>query len=219
MRVPIVCVDSRVCQYANAFVDCFSRPQFQHFVTVLAALLLCRGPRTLTGLLHTVQGKTTRAGLSRFLSEAPWDATALATTWRRRFDRRLAPRVAQLHAQQRAARPKRRGCLTASIVTGYLIGDDSTCHKRRGRKMAGLGWHSSMTERRTVTGHNLVQSLSVAAGRRCPRAPQLYRQKASCDAAKQPFHSNVDLMEATMRNVVLLSDTCTHVLLSPAQAG
>jgi len=78
MRVPIVCVDSRVRQYATAFVDCFSRPQFRHFVTVLAALLLWRGPRTLTGLLRTVQGKTTRASLSRFLSEAPWDATALA---------------------------------------------------------------------------------------------------------------------------------------------
>jgi len=98
-------------------------------------------------------------------------------------------------------------------VTGYLIGDDSTCHKRRGRKMAGLGQRYSTTERRTVTGHTLVQSLSVAAGRRCPLAPQLYRQKASCDAAKQPFHSKVDLMEVTIRNVVPLSDTCTHVLL------
>mgnify|MGYP000075014511 CR=1 FL=1 len=213
MRVPMVCVDPRLRQFASAFADAFSRPQFRHFVTVLVALLLCRGSRTLTGLLRTVQGGGRLASLSRFLSEAPWEATALAAAWRRRFDHQLTPHVARLHAEQRAARPKRRGRPTASIVTGYLIGDDSTCHKRRGRKMAGLGRHSSTTERRAVVGHNLVQALSVAAGRRCPLMPQLDRQKASCDAAKQPLHSNVDLMEAPIRNVVPLSDTCTHVLL------
>jgi hypothetical protein len=41
MRVPIVCVDTRLRQFAFAFVDCFSRPQFRHFMSVLVALLLC----------------------------------------------------------------------------------------------------------------------------------------------------------------------------------
>jgi hypothetical protein len=36
-------------------------------------------------------------------------------------------------------------------VTEYLIGDDSTCHKRRGKKMEGVGRHYS------TTYHNLVQ--------------------------------------------------------------
>lgn len=197
MRVPIVCVDPRLRQFASAFADAFSRPQFRPCVTVLLALLLCRGPRTLTGLLRTVQGGGSLAGLSRFLSEAPWEASALAAIWRRRFDHQLTPHVAWLHAEQRAARPKRRGRPKASIVTGYLIGDDSTCHKRRGRKMAGLGRHYSTTERRAVVGHNLVQALYVVAGRRCPLLPQLYRQKATCVAAKEPFPSKVDLMEPT----------------------
>ena len=35
MRVPIVCVDERLRQYAQTFADCFSRPQYKHFVTVL----------------------------------------------------------------------------------------------------------------------------------------------------------------------------------------
>lgn len=213
MRVPIVCVDPRLRQYASAFADAFSRPQFRHFVTVLVALLLCQGPRTLTGLLRSVRGGGSLASVSRFLSEAPWEATALATTWRQRFDTQLRPQVARLHAEQRAARPKRRGRPKASIVTGYLIGDDSTCHKRRGRKMAGLGRHYSTTERRAVVGHNLVQALYVVAGRRCPLTPQLYRQKASCVAAKEPFHSKVDLMEATIRTFQPLNETHTHVLL------
>jgi len=40
MRVPIVCVDARLRQYAQTFADCFNRPQFQHFVIVLVGLLL-----------------------------------------------------------------------------------------------------------------------------------------------------------------------------------
>jgi hypothetical protein len=182
-------------------------------VTVLVALLLCQGPRTLTRLFTTVLTTGSVASLSRFLAKAPWKETDVAAVWRRRFDDQIAPRVAALHAQQRNARPKRRGRPKASIVTGYLIGDDSTCHKRRGRKMEGLGRHYSTTERRTVTSHSLVPSLYVVAGRRCPLAPQLYRQKARCEAARQPFQSKVDLMEATIRAFQPLADTRTHVLL------
>jgi hypothetical protein len=98
-------------------------------------------------------------------------------------------------------------------VTGYLIGDDSTYHKRRGRKMAGLGRHYSTTEQRAVVRHNLVQALYVVVRRRCTLAPQLYRQKATCVAAKEPFHRKVDLMAATIRSFTPLADTCTHVLL------
>jgi len=88
MRVPIVCVDAHVRQFASAFAGCFSRPQFRHFVTVLVALLLCRGPRTLTSLLRTVRGKGSLASLSCFLADAQWKETEVAKTWRTRFDPR-----------------------------------------------------------------------------------------------------------------------------------
>jgi hypothetical protein len=213
MRVPIVCVDTRVRQFALAFAGCFSRPQYRHFVIVLVGLLLCHGPRTLTGVLRSVWAKTSLASLSRFLAEAPWKATDVAQTWRKRFDAQLVPWVAQRHADHRAARPKRRGRPKASIVTGYLIGDDSTCHKQRGKKMEGIGRHYSTTAGRPVRGHSLVQSLYVLGGRRCPLAPQLYRQKKVCAAEGVPFQSKVDLMEATIRDFVPLADTHTHVLL------
>ena len=51
------------------------------------------------------------------------------------------------------------------------------------------------------------------AARRCPLVPQLYRQKATCSGAKEPFHSKVDLMEASIRAFEPLNDTCTRVLL------
>jgi hypothetical protein len=91
MRVPIVCVDTRVRQYAQTFADCFSRPQYKHFVIVLVGLLLCRGTRTLTGLLNSVAVKTSLASLSRFLSQAPWKASQVTARWRERFEQQLAP--------------------------------------------------------------------------------------------------------------------------------
>jgi hypothetical protein len=213
MRVPIVCADERLRQFAQTFADCFSRPQYKHFVTVLLGLLLCRGKHTLAGLFGSVGVKTSVASLSRFLSEAPWKPSELATRWRERFDQALAPRVAQHHADHRAAQPKRVGRPKTSVVTGYLIGDDSTCQKMRGKKMEGIGYHYSSTMASTVRGHSLVQSLYVLLGRRCPLAPQLYRQKKTCEAEGVPFRSKVELMVETIRDFVPLAHTHTHVLL------
>jgi SRSO17 transposase len=213
MRMPIVCVDERVRQFAGAFRECFSHPQYRHFVTMLVALLLCHGPRTLTNLFRTVAGAGSVASLSRFLAEAPWDASAVAARWCHRFREQVAPHVAALHAEQRASRPRRRGRPKVSRVTGYLIGDDSTCHKRRGKKMEGLGKHYSTTERRVLNGHSLVQALYVVAGRRCPLEPQLYRQQAVCTAEGVPFTSKVDLMAERIRGFEPATDTHTHVLL------
>jgi hypothetical protein len=213
MRIPIVCVDERIGQYAGAFRECFARPQYRHFVTMLVALLLCHGPRTLTNLFRTVAGAGSVASLSRFLAEAPWDAGAVAGRWYARFRAHVAPHIAALHAEQRAARPRRRGRPKATRVTGSRIGDDSTCHKRRGKKMEALGTHSSTTERRVLTGHSLVQALSVVGSRRCPLAPQLYRQKAVCEAEGVPFASKVDLMAERIRTFEPAADTHTHVLL------
>ena len=213
MRVPIVCVDAHLRQYAQSFVDCFSRPQFQHFVTVLVGLLLCQGKHTLTDLLSCLASRSSLASLSRFLSQAPWSSSEVATTWRKRFDRALAPQVAQHHADHRAAQPRRVGRPKASVVTGYLIGDDSTCHKLRGKKMEGIGYHYSTTASATVKGHSLVQSLYVLLGRRCPLEPRLYRQKKTCQAEGVSFASKVELMEALIREFEPLADTKTHVLL------
>lgn len=213
MRIPIVCVDERVRQYVGVFWECFSRPQRRHFVTMLVALLLCHGPRTLSNLFRTVAGAGSVASLSRFLAEAPWDASTVAKTWFRRFREQVAPQVAALHAEQRANRPRRGGRSKATRVIGYLIGDDSTMHKRRGKKMEGLGKHYSTTERRVLTGHSLVQALYVVAGRRCPLEPQLYRQKAVCEAEGMAFASKGDLMAECIRSFEPAADTHTHVLL------
>src|SRR5207245_877703 len=64
-----------------------------------------------------------------------------------------------------------------------------------------------------VPGHSLLTSLYVLLGRRCPLAPQLYRQKAVCEREKVPFHSKVDLAEEVIGSFEPAADTRTHVLI------
>jgi len=93
------------CPFAPAFQTCFSRPRRQYFVTVLLALVLCQEPHTLSGLLRQVADVPSLAGTSRFLSQAPWSADALAQIWLTRFQAQLAPLVQAQQARPRSPRP------------------------------------------------------------------------------------------------------------------
>jgi len=78
MPVPIICLDENVCHFAERFRKLLSKPQYQYFVIVLLGLMQCEGGRTLSGLLRQIGAGPSLAGLSRFFSEAPWEATAVA---------------------------------------------------------------------------------------------------------------------------------------------
>ena len=213
MRVPIICMDPRLRQFAASFHACFSKPQRRYFEIVLLALLLCQEVHTLSALLRQILARVTLCGLSRFLGKASWSSAEVASTWRTRFDTQVAPLVQAEHVRQRALHPKRPGRPPASVVTGYLIGDDSTMEKVRGKKMAGLGKHHSTTAGIGVVGHSLVQALYVVQGRHCPLAPTLYRQQSVCAAEQVPFHSKIELMTEQIRTFTPLEGTQTHVLL------
>jgi hypothetical protein len=213
MALPIICLDECLCQFCEAFRGCFSKPQFKYLVTVLLALIICQESRTLSGLKRQIAGGPSVSGLSRFLSEAPWSAAEVAGRWCERFVAQMTPAVQVEHARQQPARPKRRGHPKATVVTGYLIGDDSTQHKPGGKKMAGMGYHHSTTHQKRVPGHSLVQGLYLLLGRRCPLLPRLYRQRAVCEREGVAFASKIDLMEHLIRTFEPVVDTLTHVLL------
>src|SRR5919199_6525010 len=184
-------MDGRLRDFAAEFRPCFSTPQRRYFAIVLLAVLLCQEAHTLSALLRQVLARITLSGLSRFLATAPWSSAEVASTWRRRFDTQLAPLVQAEHARQRALRPKRPGRPAASVVTGYLIGDDSTMEKVRGKKMAGLGKHHSTTAGTRRVGHRPVPGLYLGEGGPCPLEPQVYRQKAVCAAEEVPFQRKI----------------------------
>jgi hypothetical protein len=201
-------------QYLSLFADCFTRPQWQHFVTVLLALVQCEERRTLSALLRGIAGVGRRVdGLSRFLKEAPWPTELLVTVWWRKYRQILDPMVVAEHLRQRALRPKRPGRPRKTVVTGFLIVDDSTHEKTKGKKMEGLGRHYSSTAGKPVKGHSLFGNLYVLLGRRCPLAPRLYRQKAVCEREGVPFQSKVDLAEEVITTFEPVSGTRTHVLM------
>src|SRR6266571_4159146 len=213
MPVPIICLDDELRYFAERFRDQFSKPQYQYFVTVRLRLMLCEGRRTLSGRLREVGEHASLAGLSRFLSEASWSQQELVASWLRHFRQEMQFVVeAQRHRQQNQ-RPKRRGRPKQPLVTGYVIGDDSTMSKPKGRKMEGLGKHHSTTQDKRIAGHSLVLGLYVLLSRCCPLAPQLSRQEAACEAVEMVFQSKIDQMEALIRGFEPVKGTVTHVLL------
>jgi hypothetical protein len=129
------------------------------------------------------------------------------------FREEMQPLVQAEQQRQRVMQPKRRGRPRPPVVTGYLIGDDSTMHKPKGKKMEGLGQHHSTTEERRLPGHSMVEKLYVLLGHRCPLPPQLYRQQARCEAEGVAFASKIELMEAAIRSFEPVAGTLTHVLL------
>ena len=52
MRVPILCMDGRLCQFAASFRAGCSTPQRSYFEIVLLAVLLGQEAKTLTSLLR-----------------------------------------------------------------------------------------------------------------------------------------------------------------------
>jgi hypothetical protein len=213
MSIPIICMDARLRQFCETFRKSFSQPQFKYLVTVLLALMLCQETHTLSGLLRQVADGQSLSGLSRFMSRSPWSAAEIAGAWTERFHEQLTEAVKQEHERQRRQRPKRWGCPRKTVVTGYLIGDDSTQYKPKGKKMGGLGTHHSTSHETGVTGHSLMQCLYVVLGRRCPLLPQLYRQKDVCEREGVPFQSKVAMMETTIREFEPVAKTQTHVLV------
>jgi len=213
MPLPIICLDAELRHFAEEFRSELSKPQYQHFVTVLLGLMLCEGASTLLGMLRQVADGASEASLSRFLSKAPWEAGCVSERCFARFRKQMQALVAAEQERQRQARPKGRGRPKAAVVTGYLIGDDSTMPKRKGKKMEGLGRHHSSSEGKRVVGHSLVQGLYVLLGRRYPLAPQLYRQQSVCEKEGVVFQSKIALMLGRIRTFEPVPGTQTHVLL------
>jgi hypothetical protein len=168
MPQPILCLDEEVCHFAERFRSLFSKPQYQYFVTVLLGLMECEGRRTLSGLLSKVSQPPSLSGLSRFFSEAPWVQEAVVVIWLEHFRAEMQPQVEAEREQQRQCQPKRRGRPKQPSVTGYVIGDDSTISKPKGRKMEGLGKHHSTTHDQRIVGHSLVQGRVRAVGSQVP---------------------------------------------------
>jgi len=213
MPKPIVCLSEQLCQYLEAFRSCFSKRQWKYFVTVLLGLIECEERKTMTGMLRVIGEQISLSGFSRFLNKWNWETSAVTAIWQKRFRDRLEPQVQTEHQRLKAEQSKRRGRPKQTVVTGYLIFDDSVHIKPKGRVMGGLGRHFSNTEKRVVNGHCLLTGLYVLLGQRCPLKPHLYRQKAVCEQEGVVFQSKIDMAVAEIKTFQPADGTQTHVLV------
>jgi len=159
MAQPIIIQEASLRNYLGNFREALRPSQWQYFETVLLGLIHCQANRTLSGLLRSVAVLVTVWDLSRFLLTPRWSTAQLAQVRYRVFQAEVVPVVAAAHAEQRLSQAGRRGHPRTTVVTGYLILDDSTHVKRYAQKMGGQGWHYSSTDRRTMPGHSLFEGL------------------------------------------------------------
>lgn len=213
MPQPVIVQEPTLRQFAHALGGVFSRPQWKYLVTVLLGLLHCDAHHTLSGLLRQVAATVTVSGLSRFLKQAPWSVPALTAARQRRFEEQLAPAIAQAHVQQRQQQAGQRGRPPRTVVTGYLIADDSPHVKPYAQAMEGQGWHYVHSDQQQRPGHSLFQCLYCLLGRQLPLTPQLYRQRVVCEREGVPFQSKVDLLAQTIETFAPPPDTHTHLLI------
>jgi hypothetical protein len=212
MPKPTVCLSEQLRQYLETFRSCFSWRQWKHFVIVLLGLIECEERKTLTGLLRVVGEQISLSGLSRFLNQWSWSPEKVAQTWLQRFRQRMAPLVQAEHQRLKAERSPCVGRSRATVVTGYLIFDDSVHVKPKGRKMKGLGRHDSSTEQRVVNGHCLFTGPYSLMDQRCPLTAAMYRQKMVCQLEGVPFMSKIDLAVRSIEGFEPVPDTQTHLL-------
>jgi hypothetical protein len=213
MAQPIIIQEGIFCKYLTALQGAMRPSQWKYFVTVQMGLVHCQASRTLSGILRSVATWVTVWQLSRFLVSPRWTTEKLAEERYRVYTAEVQPLVAAAHAEQRRQRVKRRGRYRATVVTGYLILDDSTHVKRYAQKMGGQGQHYSSIDKCTMPGHSLFQGLYLVEGRQYPLDPQMYIQKAVCEADQRPFCSKVDLALEVVTTFSPLPETQTHVLV------
>lgn len=213
MPKPIVCLSEQLNQYLEAFRDCFSKRQWKYFVIVLLGLIECEERKTMSGLLRMIGERVSLSGLSRFLSKWSWSPTKVSKTWQARFRQLMEPVVQAEHQRLREQQQKRRGRPKATVVTGYLIFDDSIHVKPKGRKMSGLGKHYSHSDGRVVIGHCMFAGLYLLLGHRCPLQARMYRSKEICYQEGELFQSKIDMAAEEIEHFEPVKNTQTHVLI------
>ena len=213
MAQPIIIQEGVFCNYLTALQGAIRPSQWKYFVTVQMGLVHCQASRTLSGLLRSVATWVTVWQLSRFLVSPRWTTEKLAEVRYQVFAAEVQPLVAAAHEEQCRERVKRRGRYRATVVTGYLVLDDSTHVKRYAQKMGGQGQHYSSVDKCTMPGHSLFQGLYLVAGRQYPLDPQMYVQKAVCEAERRPFRSKVDMALDVVKTFSPLAETHTHLLV------
>jgi len=156
MQLPLVAPAPAVDAHAAAFRDLFAnRCQFQHFQHYLTGLMVLPN-KSLANIARCVLASADKTNLSRFLSEAPWQAAQVN-------HRRIRYLLQQ-------TKPQRRPKAEAALVI-----DDTLC-EHVGSLFAYVDHHYNHSDASYPLAHNPVTSFYVSGTVRFPLDLRLYRR-------------------------------------------
>jgi SRSO17 transposase len=156
MVLPIITAAPLVVRHAQAFRDVFeNRRQFEHFQNYLTGLMVLDN-KSLSNMSRCLLESADKTNLSRFLSQAPWEAEVLN-------DQRVAYMIEQTTAYR------------VAVGESCLLVDDTLC-EHVGTLFEYVARHYDHCENRYPLAHNLVTSHFVSGAVRFPVDCRMYRR-------------------------------------------
>jgi len=189
--IPIINNSKELDIEFNKYKDIFSKPQFRHFRSYCTGLILQEKQFTINSinkLFINEDFQRNQSSLNRFFKNSPWDEEAFSIKRLRQFNNDAKTRTKE---------------------TGYLILDDS-CLPKTGSHMEATGSHWSVSENKTVFGHNMVSLHYVDEDKEYPLLPAFYRKKEHCkkDTFKTKIEIAIGLLTDAVKKGLLKAKIC-----------
>jgi hypothetical protein len=152
---------------ADDYRSCLSKPQFRHFKTMLAGLMLNgKSEKNVMDIASNALDGKSQSSLNRFLQGRKWSMEKVNV---RRLER---------YARGRAG--------------GVLILDDTLIQKT-GVKMEGTGWLFDHSQQRNIWCHCYVSTLYSHGEERVPMQLTPYLKEESCPSLGRRFRTKNEL--------------------------
>jgi SRSO17 transposase len=156
-----------------------SKPQQRHLVMFVLALIVSNLRRTFTNQARFFGYDRDASCITRFLTEAPWEATRLLTN--------NQTQLSKMIARQPANEPIR------------LLIDDTATHKY-GTKMESLSRHYN--DGKIRWGHCKITLFLCCGNLRAPYDSRLYVTKSTAAAEAWPFYTKLELARQMLEGFI-----------------
>jgi len=156
-----------------------SKPQQRHLVMFVLALIVSNLRRTFTNQARFFGYDRDASCITRFLTEAPWEATRLLTN--------NQAQLSKMIARQPANEPIR------------LLIDDTATHKY-GTKMESLSRHYN--DGKIRWGHCKITLFLCCGNLRAPYDSRLYVTKSTAAAEAWPFYTKLELARQMLEGFI-----------------
>jgi hypothetical protein len=161
-------VQDALAQYGDLFAN---ECQRRHFAEYLTGLMVAER-KTVLGINSEFAQTTDQSCLNRFLTDAPWDTTAL---------------------NQRRLDELQKDPLTRYSDQG-VIPIDNTLIDRDGLLIPDAGWFwDHAEERNKIAQDYLFANYVCTSGKHYPLEFRLFRKQEICEALKEPFRNHTKL--------------------------